>query len=205
MADQLATLADIKTSLKISNVTDDAFLTDLLEDVSDWIQEYTGRKLVPEPAATYIVDTAWGSEIFVRRGIRAVTALGIATSTQPDTGGTYTAVTLTDVLIRPSSIERKPGWPGTSILLAGSSARLRDCLNGATITGDFGFAATPGAIQRVTIDAVKAAFVDRRAGGSGVVGADESASYPWASYFAWGSPQRQTLMRFRAGGGMGIA
>lgn len=202
MADELVTLAQVKAQLKLADTNDDTYLTDLIDGVSDWVQEYTGRKFVAEPGATYVTDTAAGGEIVVARGIRAVTSLSIASANQPDDGsGTYAAVALSDVHLRPLPIDRKPGWPATLILITGSTAtgRLSDAIAGAKIVGDFGFAAVPPAIQRVTIDAVVSAYQARRAGGSGQVGADNTATYPWSQYFAWGSPQRQALMRYRVG------
>lgn len=204
MADQLATLVQVKAALKLTDANDDTYLTGLIEGVSEWITEYTGRRLVPEAGATYVVDTAAGSRIDVGRGIRAVTSLGVASSNQPDSGGTYTTVTAADILLRPSPIDRRPGWPATYILLRGNTARLGAWLNGATITGDFGFAATPLAITQVTIDAVAAAYQARRVGASGVMGADDTTVVPWKDYFGWGSPQRQTLMRYRGATGQGI-
>lgn len=203
MADQLCTTADVKVALKIADTTDDVFISSLIDGVSDWIIEYTGRQFVPTSGVTYIVDTAAGGVIHVPRGIRAVTTLGVAATDQPDTGGTYTTVAAASILLRPSGIWRKPGWPATEILVT-TSGRLSTALNGASILGDFGFSATPPAINRVAIDAVSAAYQARRVGGSGVIGADGDASTPWTSYFAWGSPQRQTLMRYRAGSDMGI-
>lgn len=203
MADKLVTEAQVKTRLGITDATDDGLIGELIEQVTDYIQTYTGRQLVATSGVTYVVDTAPGSAIEVPRGIRAVTALSVASSDQPDTGGSYTAIAAADVLLRPAPIDRQPGWPATSILIRGTYARLgRGWINGATVTGDWGFAAVPPAIQAVAIDVVTAAYVVRRQGASGVIGADETAVTPWAAYFAWGSPQRQTLLRYRAGQGI---
>jgi len=205
MADQLCTTAQVKARDEIVDAADDAVLSELIDQVTDFIQEFTGRKLVPEAGATYVVDTGAGSTIHVARGIRAVTSLGIASSDQPETGGTYTAVAAGDILLRPSSIDRKPGWPATRILLKGSSVgRLAAVLNGAQIVGDFGFAAVPPEIQAIAIDAVVAAFNARTSGASEVIGADQVASVPWSRFFADGTPQLRTLQRFRAGYSMGI-
>lgn len=204
MADQLCTTAQVKVRLKITDGTDDALISELIDQVTDWIQEYTGRKLVPEAAATYVVDTAAGSEIPIPRGIRAVTTLEIATADQPDTGGTYTAITSADVLLRPSSMFRKPGWPATRILIRGTTPRLSTTINGARIVGDFGFAATPPSIAGVAMDAVVTAYTARQGGASAVIGAQDTAIVPWGVYFSKGSPQRATLDRYRAGANMGI-
>lgn len=203
MADQLCTSAQVKARVEVTDASDDTLISELIDEVSDWIQDVTKRKLVPEAAATYVVDTSSGSVIPVRRGIRAVTALGIATTNQPDTGGVYTAVTLSDIVLRPQAIDRKPGWPAEFIMLLGSTLpRLKAVINGASITGDFGFAATPPVIQAVAIDAVVTAFNARQAGASDVIGADDTAIYPWAKYFSKGSPQRATIDRYRAGAGI---
>jgi hypothetical protein len=201
MADQLVTKAQVKARLGITDVTDDALIDELIEQVTDWVQEYTGRKLVAEAGATYYVDTGPGSVIQVPRGIRLVTTLGIATTDQPDTGGTYTTVTST-VVLRPSSMDRRPGWPATEIWLVGSAPRLVEAINGAKIVGDFGFATVPPEIQGVAIDAVVSAYTTRRAGASSQLGADELATGAWSTFFGWGSPQRGTLMRYRAGRGI---
>jgi hypothetical protein len=198
-------LADAKAQLNISDATDDAYLTSLIEDVTDWMEQYTGRYLVARTAVTVLLDTAAGSIIRVPVGVLSVTSLGIASSNQPDAGGTYTAVTVaTDVVLRPPALDREPGMPATEIHLLGSTGRLVDAINGASLVGNLGPATTPDRFQRVALDAVAAAYQARRAGGTGVIGAEDSPAWPgWAAYFGWGSPQRQTLMRLRAG--IGIA
>jgi hypothetical protein len=69
--------------------------------------------------------------------------------------------------------------------------------NGATVTGNFGFATTPPDIQAVAIDAVVAAYQNRKMGASGVIGAEGDSIIPWVSFFSSGSPQRATLERYR--------
>lgn len=202
MAD-LCVTADVKTALGISSSADDAFIAQLISACSDWIQEYTGRILTPVNATTYVLDTSSGSRIDVPMGIRTVTTLGVAASDQPDTGGAFTPVTAADILLRPSPVERKPGWPATFILIRGSAARLTATLNGASILGDWGFAATPAEINRLAIEAVSLAYLNRRPSSSGGMGEGGSESTGWADFFRWGSPQRQTLLRYRAG--LGIA
>lgn len=208
MADQLVTLAQIKARLfptGLVDVTDDTLLGELNDQATDWIQEFTGRRFVPVAAQTYVVDTAAGSVIEVPRGVRAVTALAIASSDQPDTAGTYVAVLAADILLRPSSLYRKAGWPATRIVLKGSTTgRLANAINGAQMTIDEGFAAVPPAVQAVALDAVATAYTARSAGDSGVAGADGSPIAVWARLFAPGTVQRATLERYRAGGTMGI-
>ncbi|HET7031112.1 MAG TPA: hypothetical protein VFI34_11420 [Candidatus Limnocylindrales bacterium] len=206
MADQLVTLDQVKGRIFPGGTTDavdDGLLGELIDQVTDWIQEFTGRHFIAEVGATYIVDTTAGSFIDVRRGVRAVTTLSLATSDQPDDGsGTYTAVTAADVLLRPSPMDRRPGWPATGILIKGSTTgRLVTALNGAKIVGDFGFASVPPAIQAVALDAVATAYTTRRAGAD-QVGDQASPVAVWSRYFAAGTAQRATLERYRAGAGI---
>lgn len=197
MADQLVTLAQVKARVEVSDASDDTVLSELIDQVSDWIQWHTSRRFLPENAATYVLDTASGSRVAVPRGIRAVTSISYATSDQPDAGGAYTAISSTNVLLRPSALERRPGWPATMILIRGTTPVFANATNGVTITGDFGFAAVPPVIQGVTIDAVVAAFVARQADASEVAGPDASPVATWARYFAPGTVQRATVDRFR--------
>lgn len=196
MADQIVTLADVKLRLGIADGTDDALLTGYIEDLTDWLEDLTQRKLVPEVGATYTVDTTSGSTIYVPRGIRTVTALSVASSSQPDTGGTYSAVLAAQVLVRPLPIDRRPGWPGTRLLIQGSYARLGNWLNGATITGDWGFAATPPRLHELAIDAIGAAYLARQGGGA-EAGAEGTPIYPWTRFFAPGTAELQAVESFR--------
>ena len=203
MADQLCTVAQVKTRARITDATDDTLLSELIDQVSDWIQDKTKRRFVPEVGATYTVDTMAGSTIEVRRGIRTVTSLSVAMTDQPDTGGVYTAVAAADILLRPVALDRRLGAPPTVILIRGSAPRLRQALNGAVIVGDFGYAVTPPEITSVAIDAVIAAYGARGKPASSVIGADGRAIFPWATFFTAGSPQSNTLARVGGVQGMG--
>ncbi len=200
MADKLATTAVVKRRLTIVDGNDDALLDDLNEAVSAWIQEQTGRRFIAEAGVTFPVDTQGGHVIEVPRGIRAVTALGVASTDQPDTGGTYVAIAAADILLRPLAQERRPGWPPT-LILTKSATRFSWALNGAQITGDVDFATIPTAIAGIAADAVVAAYQDRKSGTSGVLGAEDAAGVPWASYFAERTGQWRILQRYRIGSG----
>ena len=175
-------------------------LTELVDQVSDWIQHFTGRKFIPITSTTYIVDTQSGYVLRFPIGVRSVSALAINTAThQPDTGGTYpTVISTGNILLRPSASELPVGWPATEIRLSRAQTTVFGNIeNGASVTGTFGFAATPPDIQAVTIDAVVAAYQNRKMGASGVIGAEGDAIIPWVSFFSAGSPQRATLERYR--------
>jgi hypothetical protein len=208
MADQLCTSTQVKNRLQnaaagvVFSATDTTTIAELIDQVSDFIQDYTHRKLVPENAATYTFDTEAGYILRIPKGIRTITSMGVnATAHQPDTGGTYTTVPAADRLLRPLAVDLPLGWPPTEVRItratpSGTIRAFGTIENGCTITGNFGFAATPPAIQAVAIDAVVAAFQSRKSGASGVMGAEADAITPWNLFFSRGSPQRMTLDRF---------
>lgn len=199
MADQLVTEAQVNRRLNIGDAVDQAMVVEIIEEVSDEIQHFCRRKLVPDNAATYTFDTALGHTLQIPRGIRSVTSMSIAATDQPDTGGVYQAVAAAAILLRPLPAELRPGWPPTEIRLLYSpiDTRLpfRTAANGATITGNFGFAATPPVIQRIALQAIVAEYLDRRAGGSrGAEGIDLPSLL--------NASQLAALARFRAGIGI---
>ena len=209
MADQLVTLTQIKNRLQQAGgsgptytATDDTVLGELNDQVSDWIQHYTGRKFIAETAATYTFDTEAGYVLRVPRGVRTITTLGVATTHQPDSGGSYTTVAAHDYLLRPIGEARPEGWPYTEVRISrgtlnGTIRQFSAAENGATITGNFGFATVPPDVQSVTVDAIVSAYVNRKNGASSQLGADGDALPPWVSFFSKGSPQRGTLDRYR--------
>jgi hypothetical protein len=122
---------------------------------------------------------------------------------QPDTGGTYTnVIPAADILLRPKAGDLPVGWPPTEVhisrgTLAGTVSAFGRIDNGCTITGNYGFATTPPEIQAIVIDAVVIAYAHRKDGSSGAVGPDDVPLPPWARFFSRGSPQRDTLNRYR--------
>ena len=206
MADQLVTTAQVKARLQSSaggvtfTAADDTLISELIDQVSDWVQHYTGRRLVPVGSATYIMDTQAGYVLRFPMGIRAISAFTINTAAhQPDSGGSYpTTVTSSQYLLRPSPADLPVGWPATEIRLSRASTVVFGSIeNGASLTCTAGFATVPPDIQAVALDAVVAAFQNRKSGASGVIGAEGYAVFPWSQYFSKGSPQRMTVERYR--------
>lgn len=203
MADQLATTAQVKTRLGITDAVDDSLISELLDQVSDYCQNFTGRKLVPVASTTYVFDTTYGPTLRLGAlGIRSVTSMGVAQTHQPDSAGTYISVPTADILLRPKAQDATNGWPYQEVwlsrgILSGTTRNFADAQNGCTITGTFGFAVTPPEIVSVTIDAVVAAYQARKNGASGVMGSEDGALVPWSNFFGKGSSQYWTLSRYR--------
>ncbi len=201
MADQFATASNVKDRVGITDVTDDTMLGLMCDEVTAWMQGYMGRRMIPETAATYVFDTEYGSVLYVSRGIRTITSMGVASTHQPDSAGTYTAIPAADILLRPKAVDAPEGTPFTEVhitrgTLAGTIRYFYRADNGCTITGNFGPAAVPADLRAAAIDAVAAAYAVRRQGASGVIGADDIAAVPWSQFFGRGSPQRATLDRY---------
>lgn len=199
MADQLCTTAQVKARVGDTDTNDDTLISELIDEVTDWVQQYCGRRIVPISSATYIRDTASGYNFYFPAGLRSVTALSVATSNQPPSGGTYTVVPSTDYKLYPE--EPAQGWPQTELRLlraaVGTIKYFKDAENGLSITCTSGFTATPPDMQGVAIDAVVAAYTNRQMGASGVIGVDNMGVTPWSQFFSRGSPQRGTLDRYR--------
>jgi hypothetical protein len=199
MADQFCTPAQVKTTWVAA---DDTLISELIDEATSFIQAYTGRRFTAEAAATYVFDTVYGTVLHIPRGIRAITSMGVASTHQPDSGGSYTTIPAADRILRPRAADLVNGWPATEVrftrgTITGTVRAFANAENGCTITGDFGFAAIPDDLEAVCIDACVAAWQSRKDGTSGVIGAEDSAITPWNTYYSKGSPQRATLDRYR--------
>ena len=105
MADQLCTTAQIKARIfpsGVTDTTDDTLISELIDQVSDYIQQFTGRQFTPIASTTYVFDTISGYVLRVPIGIRTITSLGVNnTQHQPDSGGTMTFTSTPRLTARP--------------------------------------------------------------------------------------------------------
>lgn len=208
MADQFAPPATVRARIPGAVAGDDALLQTLIESLTEWLQgpEGTGRLLVPHAGLTVQFDTAYGSVLDVPQGIVSLSGAGLelATTDQPDTGATgYVAVASNLITLRPPSGRRRPGWPATQIAVLGSAPAMRTAINGARVTGTFGFAATPLDIVELATEAVIAAWQARGKPLAATMGADSRAVFPWGTFFAQGSGQMRTIGSYRGMQGIG--
>lgn len=153
MAIQLCSEADVRGRITTSLATGP--LTDLIESISDEIEAYVGAWLAPRSDTTLLFDVArTGSslrmEIAGRRvGVRALTALGIASSGQPETGGVFTTVPLANVLLRP-----RPSAEGIASNLVLTSGSFSRGFNTVSATGSFGPATVAPRTREAAIELV---------------------------------------------------
>lgn len=130
---------------------DDELIMEIIAQVSDEIEDYVGQWLAPRPTApssttTLLFDVPYDcSSLLLRQtndrivGIRTVTQVEVASTSQPESGGTYTTATLADVLVRPRPSGSEPGL---RLVLTdrptGSVGAFYGGFNTLRVTGAFG-------------------------------------------------------------------
>lgn len=193
----LCSLYDVEQRLSgVATPNDRELLLEFIRGQSVEVAGYTKRAFNPF-AGTFRLDVgdnlADGDRtLWIDRGVRSITALRIATSDQPDTGGTFTTVDAEDVVLRPVLLEREPGWPATRIVLL--RGRFTRGINTVEVEGAFGFAAVPRDVAQVVENAVIRRFVARGSGVSTAFGTEEFG----ARVLRWVSPEeREVLDRYR--------
>jgi hypothetical protein len=164
----LVSVDDVKQRLGTTTL-DDETLLNIIREVGDDIENAVGMWLAPRPTnpastMTMLFDVErTGSQLLLERsgrraGIRTLTALGIATTDQPATGGTYTTATLSNVLLRPL-----PSVDGPALRLILSTGYFYEGWNTVSVTGSFGPASVAPRVQGVAHALIKLS-VDQRPG-----------------------------------------
>jgi hypothetical protein len=198
----LCSLYDVRQriGLTASQVTEDENLLEFIRQASAFIEEETGRWFAPRPTdpastVTYRFDVERTSrKLWLVRGnrnvgIRTLTAINLATTSQPETGGTYTAGTLADILLRP-----KPTTDGPASRLeitdipTGSFSYFWAGYNTVEATGSFGWESVPRDVQAAAADLVVTMHRGRADGGIGgqvTVNVDGSRSYERLPSSVW--------------------
>lgn len=176
----LCSLYDVKQELSdpSSNGTNDELILEKIRQVSAAIELYVGQWLAPRPTdpasdMTLLFDVPWNHgatrSLLLDQGrrltgIRRLTSIGLATQSQPETGGVYTAGTVADFLLRPRPsadgpalrLEVTPYPSGSSVFYPG--------YNTVSVVGGFGPASVPADIQGVAIRASVRRFIGKGAG-----------------------------------------
>lgn len=177
----LCSLGDVKQRLKIkaADTGDDELITDIIEQVSTDIIGHTGRMLARSPSSgttTFYEDVVCSSrELRLPEGIATATVLEVATSSQPDTGGTYTVVPTTEWVLRERSTTS--GYIGAAtrfVILDTSSFFFTAGINTVRWTGAKGFDPTPSWVRGIATRASVRYFQSR---GSGIVQAQGSEDF----------------------------
>jgi hypothetical protein len=183
----LCDLIDVKQRLwgaTADTTTDqDETLSEYITQVTDWIQGRTGQTFLPDPYGSgtsvhlfHGYDASRdGTRLWIPQGIRSVTTLEIAQYTT----AAFVTMPAGTYFLDPSVDYRKPGWPPTRITLtdyttgAVSPIFFFPGYNNIRVTGAFGWATVPPAIQNVAASVVVKAFKNQRTGYSDTIGNGE--------------------------------
>lgn len=202
----ISSLYDIKQRLKIAatDTTDDELLLEFIRRTATGIMGWTGRRFVRDPLSgtrTFLVDvTCSGRVLRIPRGIATATLLEIATTSQPESGGTYTSALAADWFLRPIEEDRDFGWPATEIVLSdmatGSVTTFTKGYNAVRWTGAMGWSEIPGDIAAISDGAVIRQYLAKGSGVAQALGGDTFSS----RLLRWISPEdRATLSWYRVG------
>ena len=169
----VCSLWDVQQELGVSAGTDDELLLEKIRQITDEIHHLTGRLFTRSPASGDAVWTfdadRFGRALSVPKGIASITTLEVATTSQPETAGTYDTVTAGDWFLRPTATDREAGWPATRIELSDQSAfRFYAGYNTVQVTGALGWDTVPYDIQAIGQRATIASYLSKGSGAGGV-------------------------------------
>jgi hypothetical protein len=187
----LCSLYDVRQELGTAptDTSQDELILEKIRQVSAAIEGYVGAWLAPRPTnpastMTLLFDVEYTTRSLLlegnsrRFGIRTLTSLGVATSSQPESGGTYTAATVADVLLRP-----RPTADGPAYRLeftnypAGSLSLFYPGYNTVQVVGSFGPASVPWDIQGVAIRAATRRVIGKSGGGVAIAVGPEGTQF----------------------------
>ena len=182
----LCSLYDVKQELGETGTDRDELIIEKIRQVSADIEGYVGAWLAPRPTdpastMTLLFDVERSGRSLLlegnsrRFGIRTLTALSLATTSPPETGGTYTAATLADVLLRPRPTADGPA--SHLVLTDTSSSRFYAGYNTVRVTGSFGPSSVAWNIQGIAIRATTRRVIGKAAGGVAVAVGPEGTEF----------------------------
>jgi hypothetical protein len=168
----ICSLYDVKQRLGIadSSTTEDENLLEIIRSVTADIQVYTGRRFVRSPLSgttTFYFDVErYGRTLRIPQGIATMSTLEVATTSQPETGGTFTTVSSTSWFLRPVTAERDFGWPATSVVLSDlSGSYFYPGYNTVRATMALGWATVPSDVETIGQNMVVANHMAKASGG----------------------------------------
>jgi len=191
-------LNDVKQRLdRLTGTADDELFAEYIDEATDYINGHIGRSLI-DTGTVYTFDgysaTHGGTCLLVPRGVRSLSLV----ETSATTGGSFTTVTSTDYLLRPTTQDRSPGWPATELWLVDNATSLHTFPRGyanVRLTGTFGFSPIPRRIEEVALNLVVRMYASRQAGQNDMLGAGGDGGQPMVSSFL-SRRDRETLDKF---------
>jgi len=179
---------------------DRELLLEFIADATADLMGYCERRFIRNPlsgSTTFLFDVARSTTVLrVPEGIATATQLEVATTSQPESAGTYTIVTAADWFLRPIAHERTYGWPATEIHLTdmptGTVSQFSAGYNTARLTGALGWAAVPADVAGIGVNVIIRRYQAR---GSGVATALGSEDFG-ARILRWTSPEEREKLNW---------
>jgi hypothetical protein len=170
----ICSLWDVKQDLGETAATNDELIIEKIRQVGAEIMNYTGRRFVRTPASgttTFLFDITYGCRTLrIPQGIASATVLEVATSTQPESAGTYATVTAAEWWLRPIVAERDYGWPATRIVISDlSGSMFYPGYNTVRVTMALGWDKVPYDVQAIASRAVIGSYT-AKGSPTGIVG-----------------------------------
>lgn len=159
---------------------DHEILLEVIRGVTSEVEEFTGAWWVPRPTDPDSTTTLrfdveryttclWLQHSGRYVGIRSISSINLATRSQPESGGTFTAGTVADFFIRPQPSADGPGWRiELSDWPTGGYRYFYPGHNTVEITGSFGPAAVPYWMQEIGIAASTRRFLGKQTSATGI-------------------------------------
>jgi hypothetical protein len=172
-------VVQLLTDSTTANPSRDENILEAIRQVTAAMELYCSRWLVPHPTSPtstmpVLFDVGRMSrELWVESeqrmmGIRTLSSLGIASSSQPETGGSYTAATLTNVVLRPRPTA---DGPASKIVFTDTSGGLfYPGYNTVQVVGSFGPASAAYDLQGVGARAALRRVLGKGASGAIAIG-----------------------------------
>lgn len=197
----LCTLANLKLAIfptSYTDTTDDTTLQLYIDRLTDEVQEYCSRQFVGDTGASdYYFDVDRKSRsLYVPDGITSVATVSYAQTSQPASGGTYTAVTAANVLLRPLAGDRRQGFPADTIVISDvdtTAAAFYPGYNTVKVNMIRGWPAVPATIEGLAIAVITRRWQARRGGQADSVGSSDFGG-PLLRFMS--AEERMTLDRY---------
>lgn len=168
-----ATLDDLREELAIPDKSADNRLSDLLEQASRYLDERCGHDFLRHPqvsgSESRLFWTEGGSNLLlVRAGIVSLSQVELTTYT----GGTYSSLAASDWALWPSEVRPYHSHEGVLLSGLGTYQAFYAALDGARLTGVFGYEQVPPIVAKATLDLAREWF-RQGPGGGGPVGVNQ--------------------------------
>lgn len=168
-----ATASALKTRIAISDTTDDTTLSNVCDQVNQYVETKTGRVLAPIASAVILLDGDGSRVLRYPRGIRAVSLLECAEYT----GAAFSTVAASQYFLRPGPADLRPGWPYTRLeftdIATGTFTSFPRGFDTVRMTATTGWTAIPDDITELALVAATRAWHAVESGQQDIVGTDD--------------------------------